>query len=181
MAEGTSHGTARPCDPDNASYARELDRAHNLSRFSRRDRNRSRSLQGRVTAAPPMPEALDFMPGWVTSRHEGCVSTMLADKRLEYCTAGAPLQGSVRRNGGASRKARHFGVLSVLTSRGCDGSGNRRRYLLSLICIKRSRSAWIHRYGQTPWCPVRREWPDAGQQRPYSNAAESGRSMAQLT
>src|SRR5438552_11965913 len=94
MAEGTSHGTARPCDPDNASYARELDRAHNLSRFSRRDRNRSRSLQGRVTAAPPMPEALDFMPGWVTSRHEGCVSTMLADKRLEYCTAGAPLQGS---------------------------------------------------------------------------------------
>ena len=34
------------------------------------------------------------MHGWMTSRHEGCVSTMLTDKRLEYCTAGAPLQGS---------------------------------------------------------------------------------------
>jgi len=34
------------------------------------------------------------MHGWMTSRHEGCVSTMLTDKRLKYCTAGAPLQGS---------------------------------------------------------------------------------------
>jgi hypothetical protein len=33
------------------------------------------------------------MHGWMTSRHEGCVSTMLTDKRLKYCTAGAPLQG----------------------------------------------------------------------------------------
>src|SRR5439155_24926215 len=34
------------------------------------------------------------MHGWMTSRHEGCVSTMLTDKRLEYCTTTAPLQGS---------------------------------------------------------------------------------------
>jgi hypothetical protein len=34
------------------------------------------------------------MHGWMTDRHEGCVSTMLTDKRLEYCTGGAPLQGS---------------------------------------------------------------------------------------
>src|SRR5438552_14347533 len=40
------------------------------------------------------PGELDFMHGWMTSRHEGCVSTMLTDKRLKYCTAGAPLQGS---------------------------------------------------------------------------------------
>jgi hypothetical protein len=39
-------------------------------------------------------EVLDFMYGWMTSRHEGCVSTTLTDKRLEYCTAGAPVQGS---------------------------------------------------------------------------------------
>src|ERR1700687_1603190 len=38
-------------------------------------------------------EVLDFMHDWMTSRHEGCMSTMLTDKRLEYCTAGAPLQG----------------------------------------------------------------------------------------
>jgi proteic killer suppression protein len=34
------------------------------------------------------------MHGWMTNRHEGCVSTMLTDKRLEYCTASAPLQAS---------------------------------------------------------------------------------------
>jgi hypothetical protein len=32
------------------------------------------------------------MHDWMTSRHEGCVSTMLTDKRLEYCTAGVSLQ-----------------------------------------------------------------------------------------
>ena len=34
------------------------------------------------------------MRSWMTNRHEGCVSTMLTDKRLEYCTTIAPLQGS---------------------------------------------------------------------------------------
>ena len=68
--------------------------------------------------------------------------------------------------GGARRQARHFGVLSVLTSRGCDGGGNRRTYLLSLICIKPRRSARIHRFGQTPGCPTRREWPDAATSQP---------------
>jgi len=34
------------------------------------------------------------MHDWMTNRHEGCVSTMLTDKRLKYCTGGAPLQGS---------------------------------------------------------------------------------------
>ena len=33
------------------------------------------------------------MHGWVTSQHEGCVSTMPTDKRLEYCTADLSLQG----------------------------------------------------------------------------------------
>ena len=46
-----------------------------------------RSLQGRVTIATSAP------------KHR-MVSAMLTDKRLEYCTAGAPVQGSVRRNGG---------------------------------------------------------------------------------
>jgi hypothetical protein len=34
-------------------------------------------------------EVLDFMHGWVTSRHEGGVSAMLTEKRLEYSTASA--------------------------------------------------------------------------------------------
>jgi hypothetical protein len=33
MAEGASHGTARPCDPTTPAIARALDRAHNLSRL----------------------------------------------------------------------------------------------------------------------------------------------------
>src|ERR1700681_3735204 len=65
-------------------------------------------------------EVLDFMHGWMTSRHEGCVNTMLTDKRLEDCIGGAPLQGSVRRNGRCKPKSTAFRVLSVLTSRGRD-------------------------------------------------------------
>ena len=45
-----------------------------------------RSLQRRVTIATSAP------------KHR-MVSAMLTDKRLEYCTAGASLQGSVRQNG----------------------------------------------------------------------------------
>src|ERR1700694_2188962 len=67
----------------------------------------------------------------MTSRHEGCVSTMLTDKRLKYCTAGAPLQGSVRRNGGCKPTSTAFRVFSVLTMRGralscTEGDGTRR-------------------------------------------------------
>ena len=40
---------------DDASYARALDRAHNLTSLARRDRNCFRSLQGRVTTATPVP------------------------------------------------------------------------------------------------------------------------------
>ena len=54
-----------------------------------------RSLQGRVTIATSAP------------KHR-MVSAMLTDKRLEYCTAGAPLQGSVRRNGGCKTKSTAF-------------------------------------------------------------------------
>src|SRR6202790_4656421 len=50
-------------------------------------------------------EVLDFMHGWMTSRHEGCVSTMLTDKRLKYSTVGAPLQGSAQRNRGCKTES----------------------------------------------------------------------------
>jgi hypothetical protein len=45
------------------------------------------------------------MHGWMTNRHEGCVSTMLTQKRLEYCTGGTPLQGSARQNGGCKTES----------------------------------------------------------------------------
>ena len=61
---------------DNANYARALDRAHNLSRCATRSESlpitsRARNERNANT------EVLDFMHGWMTSRHEGCVSTML--------------------------------------------------------------------------------------------------------
>ena len=39
-------------------------------------------------------EARDFMHGLTTNRHEGGVSTMLTEQRLEYSTVSARLQGS---------------------------------------------------------------------------------------
>ncbi len=54
-----------------------------------------RSLQGRVTIATSAP------------KHR-MVSAMLTDKRREYCTAGAPLQESVRQNGGCKTKSTAF-------------------------------------------------------------------------
>jgi hypothetical protein len=48
-------GHRRTLRSDDASYARALDRAHNLTSLARRDRNRFRSLQGRVTTATPVP------------------------------------------------------------------------------------------------------------------------------
>ena len=87
-------GQRRTFRSDRASYARALDRAHNLtSLFATRPESlpiTSRAGNDRNANT----EVLDFMYGWMTSRHEGCVSTMLTDKRLEYCTGGAPLQGS---------------------------------------------------------------------------------------
>ena len=54
-----------------------------------------RSLQGRVTIATSAP------------KHR-MVSTMLTDKRLEYCPAGVPVQGSGPRNGGCKTKSTAF-------------------------------------------------------------------------
>ena len=67
--------------------------------LARRDRNRFRSLQGRVTTATPIPRELDFMHGWMTSRHEGCVSTMLTESGLSIALPVRHFKGLVRRNG----------------------------------------------------------------------------------
>src|ERR1700730_19299714 len=97
----------------------------------------------------------------MTSRHEGWVSTMLTGSNFSIALPVRHFKGLYDENGGCKPKSTAFRVLSVWTSRGCDGSGSRKTYLLSPICIKPRRSAWIHRFGQTPWCPTRREWHDA--------------------
>jgi len=73
------------------------------------------------------------MHDWMTSRHEGCVSTMLTDKRLKYCTAVAPLQGS-----GATKwmmQADKHGISGVfrLDNAGVDPSQPFGRYVASAL------------------------------------------------
>jgi hypothetical protein len=48
------------------------------------------------------------------------VSAMLTESDLSIALAVRHFKGLYDEMGDASRKARHFGVLSVLTSRGCD-------------------------------------------------------------
>jgi len=60
------------------------------------------------------------MHGWMTSPHEGCVSAMLTASNFSIALPVRNFKGLYCEMGDASRKARHFRVLSVLTSRGCD-------------------------------------------------------------
>ena len=55
------------------------------------------------------------MHSWMTRRHEGYVSTMLTESDLSIALQVRRFKGSVRRNGGASRQARFWG-LYVLTT-----------------------------------------------------------------
>jgi len=110
-AVGESHGTAGPCGrrhqlrsavkPNSQPKSLLATRSESLPITSRAGNDRNAS-----------PGELDFMHGWMTSRHEGCVSTMLTDKRLEYCTAvGATSRVWRREMDDASRQARHFGCF----------------------------------------------------------------------
>jgi len=44
-------------------------------------------------------EVLDFMHGWKTSRHEGCVSAMLTESELSIALPGRHFKGLAPRNG----------------------------------------------------------------------------------
>jgi hypothetical protein len=73
----------RMAPPDRAIRQRQLCSgvrpSANLSRFARRDRNRFRSLQGRVTTAAPVPGNWTSCMAGMTRRHEGCVRTILTE------------------------------------------------------------------------------------------------------
>jgi len=82
-----------------------------------------------------MPEALDFMHGWMTSRHEGCVSTMLTESGLSIALPMRHFKGRCDEIDGARPQARHFGVLSVLTSRGViEAEAGERTAFANLSC-----------------------------------------------
>ena len=62
-------------------------------------------------------KAPDFMHGFATSRHEGCVSTMLTESGLSIALPVRHFKALRDEKQGARRQARHFVVLSVLTMR----------------------------------------------------------------
>ena len=99
---------------DNASYARALDRAHNLSRL----RDETGIASDRFKAGNDRnasPGELDFMYRGMTRGMKAHVSTMLTESELSIASPMRHFKGLVRLNRGARRQARRFGVLFVLT------------------------------------------------------------------
>ena len=90
-------GRHRTLRSDNASYARALDRAHNLSRL----RDEIGIASDRFKAGNDRnasPGELDFMHGGMTRRHEGFVSTMLTESGLSIPPRLRHFKGLVRGN-----------------------------------------------------------------------------------
>jgi hypothetical protein len=108
----------------NASYARALDRAHNLTSLVA-TRSESLPITSRAdNDRNANTKVLDFMQGWMTSRHEGCVSTMLTESGLSIALRVRHFKGLRDPIQGARRQAPSPEGLSVLTSRavasGCN-------------------------------------------------------------
>jgi hypothetical protein len=61
-------------------------------------------------------EALDFMYGWMTSQHEGCVSAMLTESVLSIAPRSRDFKRLVQRNGGCKTTSAAFRGVSVLTA-----------------------------------------------------------------
>ena len=59
------------------------------------------------------------MHGWMTSRHEGCVSTMLTESESSIPLRLRDFKGPGRPNRGCKTTSPLFQGLSVLTSVGC--------------------------------------------------------------
>src|SRR6266480_3095139 len=101
---------------DNASYARPLDRAHNLTSLVA---TKSESLPITSRAGNDRnasPGELDFMHCGMTRRREGCVSAMLTESELSIAPPVCHFKDSVRRNAGCKPTSRQCARLFGLTS-----------------------------------------------------------------
>jgi len=118
MAVGESHGTAGPCGrrdqlrsavkPNSQPKSLLATRSESLPITSRAGNDRNAYAE----------VARDFMHGLTTNRHEGRVSAMLTEKRLEYSIAGVRLQGS-----GATKsrvQADKHGISGVFRLDACE-------------------------------------------------------------
>src|SRR5438105_3197352 len=93
-------------------YARVLHRAHNLPSLVA---TKSESLPITSRAGNDRnasPGELDFMHGWTTNRHEGCVRRIPTESELSIATPVSHFKGIVRRNRGARRQAPLHRVFS---------------------------------------------------------------------
>jgi hypothetical protein len=88
------------------------------------------------------------MHGWMTNRHEGCVSTMLTDSGLSIALPVRRFKGLCDEMEGARRKAPAYRVLSVLTT---DRFGPNRKRRTRLLSWRRGSSAACmhHRFGDS--------------------------------
>jgi hypothetical protein len=107
---------------DNASYCSGARPSAQPTSLARQDRNRFRSLQGRVTTATPVP---GNWTSCMTGRPVGMkahVSTMLTESDLSIALRVRDFKCLVRRNAGCKPTSTAFRVFSVLTMRGIETS-----------------------------------------------------------
>jgi hypothetical protein len=87
------------------------------------------------------------MHGWMTNRHEGCVSTMLTESDFSIALPVRRFKGLYDEMEGARQQARHCGVFSVLTT-DRFGPNRLKRYVRSLWRVGcADRTARSHRSG----------------------------------
>ena len=118
MAEGAFTWHRPTLRSDDASYARALDRAHNLTSLLA---TRSESLPITSRAGNDRnasPGELDFMHSGITRRMKAHVSTMLTEGALSIAPLVCPFKESVRRNEGCKPTSPPCAGLFGLTMRG---------------------------------------------------------------
>lgn len=116
MADGASPGTAT-LRSGSTSYARALDRAHNLSRWRDEVGIASAHFRAGNDRNANAEEALDFTTRLMTSRREGCVSTMLTESGLSIALPVRHFKAPVQRKAGCEPTSAAFRVRFVLTAR----------------------------------------------------------------
>jgi len=140
MAEGASTWHRRTLRSISTSYARALDRAHNLSRL--RDEIGLLPITSRAgNDRNASPGELDFMHGLTTNRHEGGVSAMLTENGLSIPLRLRYFKDLVRRNEECKPTSAAFRVLSVLTTHTCGPIANAACFALCSRATARPPSA----------------------------------------
>src|SRR5207237_9340079 len=98
---------------DNASYARPLHRAYNLTSRVHDEIGIAPITSRAGNDRNASPGELDFMHGGMTRRHEGCVSAMLTESGLSIALRARLFKGLCAPDRGRKTKSRRYRLLSV--------------------------------------------------------------------